>query len=391
MAIIEQGMQVKRIGNRKAGGYCRTRGRLFYFLAGGIAAVVAVIAFCIYYFSFETLYIGDYVKTEYSGIDGKGKVVISLKGSDSYGDFFSNVSLDDDAAQGELKNGDTINVEFSFDPELAKKQGLRIKDEGCQITVDELPKGFILNEAMVFAPMEIETSGYSPEIKLSVKNTSEQGFFKDVVYEIPSAEEQKCYKSGEKVHIKALVPVEQADSFNYYVDGSGIYKMDYTIPETDSYLRDPGKITKAMLEELDSLAQKLVVDFDGHEYGLRIFSEANLMPLLVNGKTFFKWQDPKLLSAYFTTLSEDKYGLLEYHNNDLKMVYEATLMQSDGVNCKAEIVVQFTDLLVNKDGSIDLAKDSGRVTAGSYKNSNIVNLVRATDDDAYTATKLEID
>lgn len=393
MAIIEQGIKTKTIASRNRRPAFPGKGILPYVLIISIPVIIAII-FSIWYFSYENFLIGDYIDADFTGINGKGDCEIKLKSPPVYDVFLKEVQLTHDAKQGQLKNGDVINIEFSYDPEAAKENYLRVKDSTASVTVEGLPEGKVLTEEEVFSAMSVKTEGISPEVTVKVSNTSEADFYKDIVYEIDGADQTdedcvQCFESGESVEIKAIVPVDTAMELNYDISPDGIYTTSYTIPEGSSYLRDASKITSEIIEQYDTLSQEIILDSDASEYGLRIFSEANnLMPIWVNGKTTFKWENPRLISAYFTTVSEEKFGNREYHDNDVKLVYDATLMQADGVNCVAEVVVQFTDLLISPEGELDLALDSGRVTAASYRNSNIAKLVRSNDDDGYNAVKL---
>ncbi len=74
----------------------------------------------------------------------------------------------------------------------------------------------------------------------------------------------------------------------------------------------------------------------------------------------------------------------------MKLVYKATLSQADGVACDAEVVVQFNDLIQKADGSYDLALDSGRIIAASFKDSNIRDLVTDSYAQEYAAEKLTL-
>ena len=114
------------------------------------------------------------------------------------------------------------------------------------------------------------------------------------------------------------------------------------------------------------------------------------MPIWVNGKTTFVWSNPRLISAYLNKLKPEYFETEQSHNNDIKLVYMATLSQADGVACNAEVVVQFTDLTIKADGTYDLALDSGRIIAASFKNSHIRDLVNDTYAQEYEAEKLDL-
>ena len=75
--------------------------------------------------------------------------------------------------------------------------------------------------------------------------------------------------------------------------------------------------------------------------------------------------------------------------NDIKIVYGVTLIQADGVNCDAELVVRFNGIMEKADGSIDLAIETGTMISASHKDKFIKDIVRNknTGDD-YESTKI---
>ena len=102
------------------------------------------------------------------------------------------------------------------------------------------------------------------------------------------------------------------------------------------------------------------------------------------------WSSPRLISAYLNVLKPEYFGTVKSHNNDVKLVYTATLSQADGVACKAEVVVQFNNILKKSDGTYDLSLDSGRIIAASFKNSHIRDLVNDTYNEEYQSQKLDL-
>ena len=96
-----------------------------------------------------------------------------------------------------------------------------------------------------------------------------------------------------------------------------------------------------------------------------------------------------MISAYFNVAKENAMATAGEYINDIKIVYGVTLIQADGVNCDAELVVRFNGIMEKADGSIDLALDSGTMISASHKDKFIKDIVRNknTGDD-YESTKI---
>ena len=113
------------------------------------------------------------------------------------------------------------------------------------------------------------------------------------------------------------------------------------------------------------------------------------MPIWVNNKTTFTWENPYVISAYFNTAVEDAFGTIGTMVNDVKIVYGVTLMQANGVSCDAEIVVRFDGLMEKADGTIDLALDTGSMISASHKDKFIKDIVRNTyADEQYDSERI---
>ena len=87
---------------------------------------------------------------------------------------------------------------------------------------------------------------------------------------------------------------------------------------------------------------------------------------------------------------KQEYFETQSHNNDVKLVYTVRLSQADGVGCDAKVVVQFRNLVQRADGTYDLALDSGKIIAASYRTSHIKDLVTDSYHEEYTAEKLDL-
>ena len=363
----------------------RTRRRLC--LAALSAALLCAVCFALWYFSFRPLDLGDYVTVAYSGYDTQATAALSLRKSPEYQPFLKGVKIRLLNENGRLKNGDLLDIRFLYDEEEAKEQKLRIASEEYTVEVSGLPKGRRLTNEDLFRGLKVSYDGTAPQLTVSLSNESSDPFLRTVSYEI--LQPADFYDLGDTFTVKASFSEQEAIQNEYIADLSDkTTQKEYTVAGADSYLREPSELSKEQLQTLNEAAAALFGD--ATEYGLRIFSEANLMPIWVNGKTTFVWSRPRLISAYLNVLRPEYYADTAMHTNDLKLVYTARLSQADGVSCDAEVVVQFNGLIQRADGSYDLGLDSGRIIAASYRNSNIRDLVTNSYDKEYEAKKINV-
>lgn len=347
--------------------------------------LIGATGFLLWYFSFDTIDVSDIVELSYSGYQKKGTVSLSFIPDENYAPFFEEAELSLLTENGSLQNGDILEIQLLYDKAAAKSLGLRIREDICRIEVEGLPKGNRLSSEDLFAGLDIRYEGIAPMLTVSAINTSDDPFFQSIRYEI--TDEHKFYDLGDTITVQAILSEEAAVQNHYILPSSeDAYFHQISITQRERYLRDASELSDSYIEELNQAASALFGKAD--EYGLRIFSQANLMPIWVNGKTTFVWSNPRLISVYLSCLKPEYFDTVQSHNNDVKLVYLATLSQADGIACDAEVVVQFNDLLQKADGSYDLALSSGQIVAASFKDSHIKDLVNASYNQAYESEKL---
>ncbi|MDD2972250.1 MAG: hypothetical protein PHE02_09005 [Lachnospiraceae bacterium] len=344
-----------------------------------------------WYFSFDDLDLKDYVAISYDGYDTHGTAYPRINALGKYSMFLGmlncQIKTSSDIQNGTLQNGDKIIVDVEYDKDIANQMRLRIKNAELETEVTGLSEGKELTLDQLFENVKITCDGTAPELTVGVENENTDAFLKSIPFEIVDA--RTYYDKGDTVVVKADVTPEEVTKNGYAIEkGTDGYCKTYTIDNVDRYLRDVNEVTVDQIRELNQAGAKLFGD--AKEYGLRIFSEANLMPIWINNKTTFQWSNPRLQSAYFNVLKEEYFGQTEVHNNDVKLVYLVTLSQADGVSCETQVVVRFTDLLQKADGTIDLAIDSGKIIAASYKKSNIKELVNDAYNENYEAAQIDL-
>lgn len=353
-----------------------------------VIGVAAAAGLYLWNSSFTTINLAEQTSLVLTGYNGKGEAEVAVEAVAGYMDFFDTVEAKLNRTQM-LSNADELTVSYTFDEEMAKQLKLKVEAEDTTISVEGLPIAEVITCDQLFDSLSVTFEDISPVITATIENTCTEGFFAEVEFAI--IEPKEFYKNGDELIVEATFDEELAMQYLYDIEkGEDGYRKVYEISSEDTYVTDASDITA---ELLDTMVRNGGTYFDAaraKEYGLRIFSEARLQPMWENKKTFFSWQNPHVISAYFNTVTEEGKAFIETHVNDVKVVYEATLTQPNGISCQAEIVVQYTDLIKHADGSIDLRLENGKIIAASYRNSNIKKLVNDDDDGNYISTRLDI-
>jgi len=333
----------------------------------------------IWCFTSNTVYsLAAVTKISLVGYDSKGYVKAEIDGSSltdeeqDLKEILETVEIDFSKEEN-LSNGEQIEIFYTYDEKLAEELDIEISDATTTFMVENLPQAEVITYEQLFSDIEVKFDGMSPALTAEVVNNSSHPYIQTMDYAIRNPKD--FYKKGDVIIVEALFDEQEAVDYRYAVEaGNDGYSKEYSIENIDTYLMDYEKITDDMLDTLIQAGTECFTD--ANEYGLRIFSEAGRMPIWINKKTTFEWQNPYVISAYFNVAKEDALATAGEFMNDIKIVYGVTLMQADGVNCDAEIVVRFNGIMEKADGSIDLAIESGSMISASHKDKFIKDIVR---------------
>ncbi|MBR6147561.1 MAG: hypothetical protein IKQ44_04275 [Lachnospiraceae bacterium] len=365
------------------------RTRQIYLRVCFVCALVAVLFTVLYVFlndaSKTTIDLKDVTHITLTGFDGEGVLTATVDVDEKYGAFYETVSVDFSKSSG-LTNGDEVTISFKYDKNAAKTYNLKVKAGDMHYTVSGLVAATPVSENDLFEGLDINFEGIAPLATASLDASNTR--FKDVVtYQI--IDEKEYYDAGETIRVRAVFDAADLEKLDYKatVDSEECIK-EYIVEDVDRYITDTDQITDEMMASLKKEALTLFTD--ANEYGMRIFCDAGLMPVYVNKKTTFKWSSPNYISSYLNVLREESYGKTGTHVNDIKLCYESVISQADGKACKAEVIVRFQDIIIRKDGTIDLKLESGEIISADRRDSHIKAIVRNEIDKDYESVKLTV-
>ncbi len=262
-----------------------------------------------------------------------------------------------------LSNGQPITIIASYDEELAKKLKIEVVSKSGDVTVEGLQELTPVSLDDVFKDLEVNVSGVSPEITVSIENRSSHPFIKKMKFAITDPREY--YTEGDVVSVRAYYDEDLCRKTGYIVDvPEEECVCDYTVKVGERYISSasqlpPGLVAKAVEAGLDAFN-------DANEYGVRVFCEANLVPVYINRKATFVYNTIRFDCAYFKTVFPENRGELGLSYNDLDILYDVEMSQADGTVCTAKAAVRFSNLILDDDGNCLYDFSDPKVFSMSY-------------------------
>ncbi|HCM92361.1 MAG TPA: hypothetical protein DIS78_07350 [Lachnospiraceae bacterium] len=359
----------------------------------------------------DALILSDYFEIKYDGYNGKGHVVITRK-DDMLFDEVDVIRLEQKEAliknkvvendeylrfaagieamaepMNNLKNGDTFVISYLYDEELAKRLCINVDDSEATYTVEGLSDAQPLSVDDLFKDIEVSFQGISPDLTMLITNKSTNPLIKSLVFNAVDYKEK--YTEGETVKIKCYFNEGERLHDSFYIDAPADECVrEYTAAGEASYVTSLDQIPSSVISEAFEAGKKAFVD--ANEYGVRIFCEANLVPVYINQQATFRYLNPRIIAAYFKAVNPEEAGKLGNDYNELDLIYEVPITQADGVTCNCEAVVRFSDFVLTKDGSVKYDFSAPSIISASHNNSSIHKNVVTRYEDTYSIEKLEI-
>jgi hypothetical protein len=202
-----------------------------------------------------------------------------------------------------------------------------------------------------------------------------------MIFEIVDAKEY--YSEGDIVRIHAKCTDDMCRETGYIVDAADEDCIrDYVVTADSEYISRSSDLPSNIIKEAIEAGKRAFVD--ANEYGVRIFCEANLVPVYVNKKATFAYGSPNYVSSYFKAVFPEKAGELGLAYNDLDLIYDVKLSQADGVACTAYGAVRFSDIIKHSDGSYSYDFSSPTIMSESFYSArvkkNVVDSYSTTHD-----------
>lgn len=372
--------------------------RLFGIIAGMVALFFILIYYLYMYLPYESVDLTEVFEVSFSGYDTNGSATCVMKEEevdrilsvvrDHYESEKFHIhetnpedylmfreSLIASLSKTEyLSNGDSVLFACNYDKELADQLKIKITGNTKTYEITDLPEVTVISKYDVFDNLDVKFEGISPNLELKMTVKDEHPEYSNIQYEVQNPKDG--YAAGDQVSIRAVYEQEDCIAAKYVVDmDSEECIMDYNV-EGDAYLNDAKLISKDLILEASKAAQKLFTEETAQEYGVRIFTEAGLVPKYKNKETTFYFGDTVLSSAVFKSLFPEVEKEQGMSYNDLDLIFVVPLRQAiDEQACSAYIAVRFSDLIEKTDGTVKCDFSDPLILTASNQNTRVLKNV----------------
>lgn len=360
-------------------------------ITGAIILLVGIIL-GIYYMSFrgrKEVRLSEYTVLSLRGYDGDGYAEAHLRDVSELQFFLDTVELKIDRSAS-LSNGDIVTISYTYDKKLASANKLKVRAGRRRIKVNGLAEATVITNERLFEGCKLKFIGHSPRIGVVLSNTNSDEVLSNVEYMF--AEEYSSLKTGDTVVVEAIVDRAELARNAYVLESEDEHiTNEYQVPVMDRYADNATLISDEDLRTLidDGKAVFLRADRDASSFGLSVFSEAGIKYNLENKKYTFKWGSTSFISAYFNYCIDIDKLPDGQEFNDIRIVYDTSISQSDGQVVSVEAVVIYRNITVDSQGRLKLPLGEGEIVAVSTSDAKIKSFVRGLDEEVFDIYRFE--
>lgn len=265
--------------------------------------------------------LADYVELEYTGFNKHASATVSLKddlkdviGKDNFKDLKDVISFTV-TNDGKLENGKDAEIEATISDSWCQEHGVEIASKEFTVPVDGLEEA---TEVDGFSGLDVEVTGMSPDLSLTVNNNSTDEFIKTVKYK---ASKTSGIKNGDTIKITISSYDEdmaeekgyvfKEDSYDYKVEGKAAYV--YNVSEVTDSVKT--QIKSTFIEKAKSKAAEDRyygdgnVSFDNYESGkVKVRENTDYKYATVTNLSDLTMGEPEVVAMYLLTKKEGSYA-----------------------------------------------------------------------------------
>lgn len=332
--------------------------------------------------------LSKYVEIEYEGYNGFATAEVSLSnelkeiiGKDNFSDMKEEISFKV-IDNGSLENDTDMEVEVDISDSWLEKHGIELKSSTLKIEVTGLDEGKVVD---AFESMKVELTGMSPNLQLSISNTSTDPFIKTVVF--TPAKTSKI-SNGETVKITITnYDKTLAEKEGYTFKEKSI---DYKVGNQASFISKSSEFTPAIISKIKtdftskalSYASETSNFYDNEAYGkhervkhdIRVSTDYKYVSIDKNTTSIDKDLQagtPELVSLYLLTKKDaNAKGDLNRVKGIVKIPYTSSV---NGTTYNWYITVSAANFSIKEDGTISenavytISNENGKDEEAAYQ------------------------
>ena len=315
-----------------------------------ISAVIGAVGAVIYCFGFSRTEIdlSKYVSIEFEGYEGyatvdESDIVIDQKALKK--------ELDDSKLAKKLVTKIENKLKLDNTENLKNGDEVKLKSENFTIKVEGLEE---TEEIDLFENLEFSTSGISPNLSLSVKNTSKDSFVKTVSYTMEDENGKTSSYSlynlsnGDKITVTASYTDSNLKASGYSVKSD---TYEYTIKDAPEYILKKDQITE---EVHNSITEAMKKEANSRVSSSGYTAVSSVTDDEISYSDTFTPSELELVNMYLVAQKKSDSNDSTY--NKIYGIFKTTISSSTGASYDYYITVYVNNVATDKDGLYNSTK-----------------------------------
>lgn len=260
--------------------------------------------------------IREFINVSVTGLDGKGRVTCEVDREKllekiardeknavvifKYKKCIDTIKIIVEGNNGELKNGDRVNVAVSYDEELLKENKIEFEDNAFEIEIENLSEGKKID---IFEKIRVIVAGISPQAYANLQNDWDDEFLSGISF---SLDKTNKIAKGDTITVTCTTALEEFEKYGYIPE-----KMtkEYVVNKADSYIDSPedidGEVMKQIWEQIEisigreteDLSFRMLYKATGDEKYLYQYNRESVAGAYPDGVYYLKKKDDTVQGA----------------------------------------------------------------------------------------------
>lgn len=305
-------------------------------------------------FNNKTVDISNYINVTYTGLETIGKVnctvdedklYTQLAGNEKNTEVLSNIKQTIDSISittkgSNLSNGNSVNINVTYNKDLAKKAKCSFRNLKYSTKVSGLAVGKTID---IFDNVEVIIAGISPEAYANVNNKWSEEALKNISFSI---DHPTNISKGDVVKVTCNATEDDMTALGYILKN---YTKEYKVDTVNSYISDSSQIDTQLLKTIKYEAIN-TIKTETENTKFRMFYKAT------NDKTYLyqnntEWiNNSQLVKAVLLMKKDSAVNT----NNYIYLLFKSNV-SNDNTTTDMYFAFEYTDGIVTNSGEFSIA------------------------------------
>ena len=331
---------------------------LIWSIVGACVLGLAITLYFLVYYQ-KPYSLKSVIEIELDGYNGYGTVKVTAKKSSKEVERVLSTAHFSISKKEEISNGDEIIIKIDYNKETAKDNRVKIGSQ-YKFKVEGLPDG---EETDLFKGVEFKYENKSPYLNVTINNEKLDTYKYNISYKIEG--DTDFYKIGDKIKVKVTYNEDKLHKDGMIAQSD---VKEYTIPDTESYIREASDLTDDMKKQIKDDMTKDIKEYINESKVKAIYCDTYDCSKIEDDK-FFTLNDT--YEPYFMYIrykdSAQKAESYDRYHTDIVGSFKLSLKDNTNKNEVIYCTVHYDNIYLTEDK-----------TLSKYEKNNSV--VCSTDD-----------